>query len=272
MFVTAHPPYFARIYVPPAGKGLAGHYEIGLTHQSRRDLLTDLEARIGRGRGFAVATLNLDHVVKLRHSARFREAYDAHSHIVADGNPIVWLARMAGQDVKLTPGSELVLPVAEMAARTGVSLGLFGGTPESLAQARTAIETHAPDARVANCLAPPVGFDPDGTDAEVFISTMQESDAAIWLLALGAPKQEILASRAFARMPDRGFLSVGAGLDFIAGCQRRAPGVVRSLALEWAWRMAGDPARLAPRYGKCIAILPKLAEAALLQRSELQGR
>ncbi|WP_438826894.1 WecB/TagA/CpsF family glycosyltransferase [Rhodovulum iodosum] len=41
---------------------------------------------------------------------------------------------------------------------------------------------------------------------------------------------------------------MGAGLDFIAGSQRRAPVWVQRLALEWAWRMLGDPGRLAGRY------------------------
>ena len=56
---------------------------------------------------------------------------------------------------------------------------------------------------------------------------MAASGARICLLALGAPKQEILAARGFARHPQLGFLSIGAGLDFIAGHQTRAPVWVR---------------------------------------------
>ncbi|MBD3764411.1 MAG: VTT domain-containing protein, partial [Rhodobacterales bacterium] len=62
------------------------------------------------------------------------------------------------------------------------------------------------------------------------------------------------------------YTSVGAGLDFLAGAQVRAPAWVRRLALEWLWRMALDPRRLAARYAACAAILPGQALAALRQR------
>ena len=71
------------------------------------------EARLGAGRGFSVATLNLDHAVQLRRNPAFRSAYAAHSHVTADGNPVVWLSRLAGQrEVSLVPGSELIAPLA----------------------------------------------------------------------------------------------------------------------------------------------------------------
>ncbi len=89
-------------------------------------LLQDLEAWLAAGKGFTVATLNLDHVVKLRRDPRFRAAYARHSHVVADGNPIVWISRMAGHDVSLVPGSELVEPVAALAARAGVPVAFVG--------------------------------------------------------------------------------------------------------------------------------------------------
>jgi N-acetylglucosaminyldiphosphoundecaprenol N-acetyl-beta-D-mannosaminyltransferase len=58
-------------------------------------LLADLQRSLRAGQGFAVATLNLDHIVKMRRDAGFLDAYRAHSHVVADGNPIVWLSRLA---------------------------------------------------------------------------------------------------------------------------------------------------------------------------------
>ena len=72
------------------------------THDS---LLADVEARMQNGEGFSVATLNLDHVVKLRHYEAFRAAYLEQTHITADGNPIVWLCNLSGEDVSLVPGS-----------------------------------------------------------------------------------------------------------------------------------------------------------------------
>ena len=240
--------------------------KVHLTHGSKSELLADIERRLSARQGFATATINLDHVVKLRHSRAFREAYARHSHVVADGNPIVWFSRLAGQPVELVPGSELVEPVAALCARLGVKLGFFGASEASLDAAATALEAQYPGLCVSDRIAPPQGFDPMGPLADAAIGRMQDAPARLWLMALGAPKQEIFAARAWRRLPDRGFLSIGAGLDFIAGEQIRAPHFIRAMALEWVWRMAGSPLRLGPRYAGCIAALPGLTAAALKQR------
>ncbi|MCU0906247.1 MAG: WecB/TagA/CpsF family glycosyltransferase [Rhodobacteraceae bacterium] len=233
----------------------------------RADLLADLRERMLARRGFTVATLNLDHVVKLRADARFRAAYAAHSHVTADGNPIVWLSRVAGRPVELVPGSDLIDPVAALAAAARVPVALLGSTEEALRAARDALVSRHPGLEVVLTLSPPMGFDPTGPAADQAIAEVRASGARLCFLALGAPKQEVLAARASAALPEVGFLSIGAGLDFLAGRQRRAPSVMRALALEWLWRLAGNPRRLAARYAACAAVLPGLTLTALRARS-----
>jgi N-acetylglucosaminyldiphosphoundecaprenol N-acetyl-beta-D-mannosaminyltransferase len=230
-------------------------------------LLADVEACLQRGQGFAIATLNLDHVVKLRRDPAFRAAYLAQSHVVADGNPIVWMSRLAGRrDVALVPGSELIAPVAAMSARLGVPLAFLGSTEPVLRAAAAQLEADHPGLKVAACLAPPYGFDPTGPAADALLDQVAASGARICLLALGAPKQEVLAARGFQRHPQLGFLSIGAGLDFIAGHQKRAPVWVRRIAMEWLWRMLSNPKRLARRYLDCALVMPSLAGKALAAR------
>ena len=241
---------------------------VSVTAPRRADLLTDLEQHFVQGKGFAVATLNLDHVVKLRSNPEFRAAYLAQTHVTADGNPIVWLSRLAGQGVELVPGSDLVDPVAEIAAGAGVPVALFGSTESALAAAADALIRRHPGLNVVLQLAPPMGFDPAGPQADDAIAAIRDSGARLCYLALGAPKQEIFAARALAALPQVGFLSIGAGLDFLAGTQRRAPRLFRWFAAEWLWRLAGSPARLAGRYASCLAILPGLAVTAVRSRAD----
>lgn len=250
-----------RLVFGPPGAG-----EIGVTTEARDTLLARMEARLRAGEGFAVATLNLDHVVKLRRDPAFRAAYAAQSDVVADGNPIVWLCGLAGRRVELVPGSDLIAPAMALAARLSVPVGLIGSTETVLARASAALEAAHPGLRVVARIAPPMGFDPEGPGAEAVLEQMGTSGARLVLLALGAPKQERLAALGRARQPGMGFLSIGAGLDFLAGTQRRAPVWVRMLALEWFWRMLGDPVRLAGRYAACAAAMPHLVWAAWAER------
>ncbi len=225
-----------------------------------------LEAAV-RGRfaakdGFALATINLDHLVKLAKDTVFAEAYLAQDFVVADGNPIVWLSRMAGQPVELLPGADLVVPLAQWAAEEGTPVALIGSTEEALAAAAGVLKQHADGLEVAACIAPPMGFDPDSEAADAVLKQAADAGARMAFLALGAPKQERLAARGRTVVPQMGFASIGAGLDFLAGTQNRAPAWVRKLALEWLWRALSNPARLAGRYARCIAILPRLIREA----------
>lgn len=230
-------------------------------------LLADIETRLKDGTGFAIATLNLDHVVKMRRNPDFLRAYRAHSHVVADGNPIVWLSRLAGRrEVSLVPGSELIAPMAALAAKLGTPLAFLGSTQPVLALATERLKAQYPGLDVAACLAPPYGFDPEGAEADALLDQVAASGARICLLALGAPKQEVLAARGLQRHPQLGFLSIGAGLDFIAGHQTRAPSWVRKIAMEWLWRMLTNPRRLARRYLDCALVMPSLAGQALAAR------
>lgn len=246
------------------GRGtFQGGIVVNATH--RDALLDDLEARLAQGQGFSLATLNLDHLVKFRQQA-FRNAYARHSHVTADGNPVVWLLRLAGQRVELIPGADLVAPVAERAAKTGAPVALLGSTEASLARAAEALIARHPDLNVVARIAPPMGFDPEGAGADAAIAELEAAGARLCFLALGAPKQEIFAARAAAALPQTGFLSIGAGLDFLSGAQVRAPQIARALALEWLWRLLRNPGRLARRYAACFAILPRAAWHALQVR------
>jgi exopolysaccharide biosynthesis WecB/TagA/CpsF family protein len=240
---------------------------VTVTVDSRAALLADIRQRLVDGRGFSVATLNLDHAVKLGRDAGFATAYAAHTHVTADGNPVVWLSRLAGQrGVTLVPGSELVEPVATLAARADVPVAFFGATDASLTAAAWALTNKVPGLRVVLTLAPPMGFDPAGAAADDAIRAIGDSGARVVFLALGAPKQECFAARAQLALPATGFVSIGAGLDFVSGAQMRAPALVRAIAAEWLWRLAWAPRRLGRRYAACIAALPGLTLRALAAR------
>lgn len=223
--------------------------------------------RFRTGSGFALATLNLDHLVKMSGSKQFLQAYKKHDFIIADGNPIVWLSRLAQKPVDLMPGSELIFPLSELAAKEKIKIALVGGTDTVLKKTAAALQKKIPNLDIAICIAPPFGFDPVGTDAHIILEQLKTSEAGLCFLALGAPKQEIFAAYGRDSIPHMGFVSIGAGLDFIAGDQTRAPIWVRKLALEWLWRVLSNPLRLAPRYIRCILILPSLIKNAFCLRS-----
>ncbi len=246
----------------PASKGP----NVAITVPTLDALLTDIETHFSEKKGFSLATLNLDHVVKLRDDAAFRAAYLAHSHITADGNPIVWLSKLARQPVSLLAGADLITPLAALAAKMDVPVALLGSTEDTLQVTADALQARHPGLKVAAKIAPPMGFDPTGDLANSYIAQLEQVGVGLCFLALGAPKQELFAAHAGSQTDSIGFVSIGAGLDFIAGTQTRAPAFMRAIAAEWLWRLMVNPKRLAARYAACFGVLPRLLGSALKAR------
>jgi len=245
-----------------------GRHRIAVNVAGRDALLLQARHKLETAQGFAVATLNLDHLVKIAASQDFAAAYARHDMVVADGQPIVWLSWLARKKVSLAPGSDMVEPLCAVARDTGASVALIGSTEEVLQTSARALEGAVPGLNVALHMSPSRGFDPTGPEADMILANLEASGARLCLLALGAPKQEIFAARAREIAPNVGFISIGAGLDFIAGHQTRAPSWMRSLALEWLWRMLSSPSRMVPRYARCFAVLPGLVVSALRLRMQ----
>lgn len=239
-----------------------------LTHVNGDGLLEDARHHLINGKGFALATINLDHLVKLQVDSAFRRAYRAQDFVVADGNPIVWLSRLAGEEVSLVPGSDMVIPLAQAARDAGRPVALVGSSDEALAGAAASLRQAVPGLEVVKRIAPSYGFDPEGAEARRILVELAQVGPGLCFLALGAPKQERFAALGREIAPQMGFASIGAGLDFLSGHQRRAPQWMRRVSLEWAWRMLQSPRRMVPRYAACLAILPRQAWEALRLRSQ----
>jgi N-acetylglucosaminyldiphosphoundecaprenol N-acetyl-beta-D-mannosaminyltransferase len=214
-----------------------------------------------------VFTLNLDHVVKMRKNKMFRAAYGRAGLITADGFPIVLACSLRGKRVGRVAGSDLIAPISAEAARSGKSIYLFGSSLQVLNKASRLLHERNAGLTISGIFAPPQGFDPTSEDARRCIAAIGNSGADLCFVALGAPKQELFADHGKSLLPNISFVCIGAGLDFIAGTQVRAPHWMQRWGLEWLWRAASDPRRLLYRYLLCLLALPGiLTRAALVPR------
>lgn len=222
------------------------------------DAVDSIVAAAGRGDNFSVCTLNLDHIDKLNRQPDFREAYRRARFVTADGFPIVILGRLAGATIERTTGADLVHPLCAEAGRKKLPVYLFGSNRLTLHRAARRLAQRYQGLEIAGWHAPSSTFDPYSSEADRAIDRIRKSGAKLCFVALGAPRQEIFAARCLDKLPGTGLLCIGAALDFIANTQTRAPRLTHRLGLEWAWRMLRDPRRLAPRYARCMAIIPSL--------------
>lgn len=216
---------------------------------------------------FSVFTINLDHVVKLRRLPAFKAAYATPRYVLADGWPIALAGRLRGLAVSRTTGSDLIEPLCREAARRGLPVAFYGSTDASLTAAANELRRRVPGLNVVATYAPGI-IDPSAPAEPEGLEIIRKSGARICFLALGAPKQEVLAARMAATFSEpMAILCIGAGLDFLAGHQTRAPKAFRVLGGEWLWRLLTDPVRMTGRYVDCFKVLPSV----LMSSTRLDG-
>jgi N-acetylglucosaminyldiphosphoundecaprenol N-acetyl-beta-D-mannosaminyltransferase len=238
---------------------------IAINIVSLPEAVTSIVSAAQGGDNFSVCTLNLDHVVQLQQRADFRAAYRRARFVTADGFPIVVLSRLLGTRIERTTGADLVEPVCREAGKNGLPVFLLGSNNLTLATTAKRLSERFKGLQVAGHYAPGSNFDPFSREADFAVDSIRSSGARLCFVALGAPRQELFAARCLDELTGTGMLCIGAGLDFIAGTQARAPSITRKVGLEWAWRMLREPRRLGPRYARCMAAVPRLVARTIPQ-------
>jgi N-acetylglucosaminyldiphosphoundecaprenol N-acetyl-beta-D-mannosaminyltransferase len=213
------------------------------------ETLDHLFAALGQGRGGWLVTANLDFLRRHVRDPEARALYDQADVTVADGMPLVWAARLQGDQLpERVAGSSMVALVAARAAAERRSLYLLGGAPGA-AQKAAAIfnETH-PGLRVLGTSSPMLSNPPTPAELAPIREELARLRPDILLVGLGSPKQENVIQALRATLPAAWMIGVGISFSFIAGDVRRAPRWMQKTGLEWVHRMAQEPRRLAHRY------------------------
>lgn len=227
---------------------------------SMEEALDRIDAMVQGRKPAYVVTPNLDHIVTIERDAYFREVYAHADLILADGKPLLWIAKARKTPIReKISGSDLFPRLAELAANNGYTMFFLGAGEGIAAQAAEKLKKQYPGLRIAGCYAPPIGFEQDRSAVHEIIQRVQTVNPDILVVGLGTPKQEKFLYRYYKQMEVPVSLGLGASFDFIAGNRKRAPRWMSEHGLEWLYRTLQEPKRLAGRYIKdAVCILPIL--------------
>lgn len=227
---------------------------------SMEEALDRIDAMVQDRKPAYVVTPNLDHIVTIERDAYFREAYAHADLILADGKPLLWIAKARKTPIReKISGSDLFPRLAELAANKGYTMFFLGAGEGIAAQAAEKLKKQYPGLRITGCYAPPIGFEQDRIAVHEIIQRVQTANPDILIVGLGTPKQEKFLYRYYKQMGVPVSLGLGASFDFVAGNRKRAPRWMSEHGLEWLYRTLQEPKRLAGRYIKdAVCILPIL--------------
>lgn len=178
-----------------------------------------------------------------------REAVLNSSLTVPDGQPLVWAMNALGGTLEeRVYGPELMARYCERAAGTGTRMYLYGGRNQgALVQLALNLRQRFPGVKIVGGYSPPFR-DLSEEEEDAIVAEMNGSNADVVWVGVGAPKQEKWMASMRERLDAPVLVGVGAAFDFHAGLVPQAPDWMQSAGLEWLFRMAQEPRRLAPRY------------------------
>lgn len=201
----------------------------------------------GRTEGWSIRLANAYSVVVADSDTAYAQVLNGSGRTFADGAPIEWIMRRrsvaaAGR----VRGPSFFKECLRAGQETGVRHFFLGTTEETLAALVAHVSQDYPGAKVAGTWAPPFG----PVDDEFVAKALQhigETDPHIVWVALGTPKQDF-ASERLAAATGSLCIGVGAAFDFVAQTKAEAPEWMQHAGVEWMFRLASEPRRLARRY------------------------
>ncbi len=194
-----------------------------------------------------VALCNVHSVVTASQCAHFNKVLSQADLALPDGAPIAWALRREGfVDQRRVNGPDLTWQYLEVAERIGQSVFFYGSSEETLGKLKAVIQTRFPKLRIAGMLSPPYRELTPAED-QAHVDMINKSGAHAVFVGLGCPKQEAWMAAHRGRI-QAVMLGVGAAFDYHAGTVRRAPVWMQRIGMEWLFRLAAEPRRLARRY------------------------
>jgi N-acetylglucosaminyldiphosphoundecaprenol N-acetyl-beta-D-mannosaminyltransferase len=221
-----------------------------ITRVSRQELVDQLIRHIFRGSPTRhVVTANAQFYVMAERDAHFRECLTGADYICADGLPIVRMCNWMGAlDVERITGVDLIPLLCERAADFGFPVYFLGGHPGSAAASASQLMDRFPGLRVCGVGCPPKKFENSPQIVREVVRSIAAAEPSIIFVAFGAPKQEYFIQQHIRPLGIPVAVGVGGSFEMLAGIRRRAPGWVQAAGMEWAFRLAQEPRRLAKRY------------------------
>jgi len=201
-----------------------------------------------RGQPSFFITANLHYARLTARWPDLKEINKKAAFIVADGMPLLWVARWMGRPLpERVTGADLVWDLSELAASRGYPVFLLGGAPGVAEIAARKLLERFPRLVIAGTAAPMLDILEPAREAEL-LAQIRHSGVRILFAAFGQPKGERWLASRIETLGVPVAVQVGAALDFAARKVRRAPRFLQRVGLEWAYRILCDPRRLAPRY------------------------
>jgi len=219
---------------------------VSIHNTTTTELLADLNLN-----GGVVVTPNVDHLVKMQSDREFLQAYYTSNYRVCDSKILQYISFLLGDPIKERISGADLFPAFYEYNKYNEDVKIFLlGAKEGVAEtAKHNINQKVGREMVIAAHSPSFGFEKDEQECQEIIERINQSDATVLAVGVGAPKQEKWIAKYRSQLPKiQIFFAIGASIDFEAGNVKRSPKMMGDMGLEWLYRLSSEPTRLWKRY------------------------
>lgn len=186
------------------------------------------------------STPNLNFLIAARSNEPFRQSVIHSDLSLADGMPIVWLAKLLSVPIAERVAGSDVFEVLRKRQGRKIKVFFFGGLPGMAERAMKALNAEAGGLECVGFESPGFGSIVDMSAPET-IAKINASGAEFLVVSLGAVKGQAWIEHNLDALTVPVVSHLGAVLNFVAGSVERAPGWMQRRGLEWLWRVMQEP-------------------------------
>jgi len=207
------------------------------------DEISDIVTDSIRKREFvSIATVNPEFLVSSVKNHKFAHTLSKFNIKTADGFGVLLMSALFGHRFSnRVTGVDMTYKLIDIANKNKYKVVMVGASEDSALKACNKIRYNYPSLQI-DCIGGGV-IDPNIIDKDL-AEQLHRYKPDILFVGLGSPKQEFFIENAQKKIGAPVAMGVGGTIDFISGVAHRAPKWLRSIGLEWLWRLFTQPRRL----------------------------
>jgi N-acetylglucosaminyldiphosphoundecaprenol N-acetyl-beta-D-mannosaminyltransferase len=194
-----------------------------------------------------VCFANVHMIVEAYKDESFQRLINEANILAPDGRPLsIFLRLTEGIKQDRVCGMDILPDLLKYAEVSGESVYFYGTTDELLKIIVQKAKTEFPALNIAGYYSPPFRTLSEEED-EAITQKITDARPDLVFVSLGCPKQEKWMAEHKNKL-NACLLGLGQAFKVYAGTEKRLPKWMRSLSLEWVYRLYLEPGRLWKRY------------------------
>ncbi len=238
-----------NVFTKPQRVGLLG---IGTDPVTMEQAIQLIQYFIEEGQPHHIVTCDASMVVMAQADSVLGDIVRRAALVTPDSIGILWACKkLATAMPERVSGVDIVQRLVALSAQSnGPRLFFLGAAPGIADAAAERMRVIYPGAQIVGSAH---GYFSESDEPEV-IKAIQAAKPDVLCVALGIPKQEKWIDKHANKLGVPVLIGVGGTFDVLSGRVKRAPKLFQTLNIEWVWRLASNPSKIAK-----VSLLPRFA-------------